>query len=998
MTVSPDQPFQVVYSLFEHQYLGYLFNAYVVQLDVYRRLTLKYQNISLLNAKEFDLSETDCEIVELIDSLQHEAILKRYSTKKLPFDAFLLKVYDKDNGDKTLQETIHNDLEKRRAKILDKMRQKNKLLFEMSNDGIPTHKRIEIMPEKGTVLFHFFRNPTHTHYFPTLKYASKKLDFQYKNGTLICCEPAWLLIGDKLYTFEKNLDGKKLQPFLFKKFIEIPKKIEDTYYKKFVAPLIEDFDVHAEGFTIKKATATPQASINFTTLANPEIAPLFNLPLTENKTENKTDTAAQTLTHTQANIQAQEEEKVVFSLFFRYDNFTFDSQNESPSNVSIEKIEDNYTFHKITRNATLEKEQIAALHNLGLEFKNGKATLPKAKAFAWISQHYELLANLQIAINQHDNDKKRYFIGKSTINMQVTENKDWFDVLAIVKFGSYEIPFLQLRKMILNKVSEFTLPNGETAVIPEVWFTNYTDIFNFIDNRNNESRLKKHHLGLLQDLHNGEYAQLTMSRKLENLRNFDHIEDIPLPPNFFGELRPYQKAGYNWLNFLATYHFGGCLADDMGLGKTVQTLAILQAQKEQNKVENIKQASLLIMPTSLIYNWQQEALKFTPELKVLNYTGANRNKNVQVFDYYDLIVTSYGTARIDAEILEKYYFNYIILDESQAIKNPDSHTSKAVKELNSKNKLILTGTPIENSTLDLWSQMSFVNPGLLGSLAYFRNEFMLPIEKKNDIERLQKLHTIIKPFILRRIKTQVAKDLPEKIINVKYCSMTEAQEKKYEEVKSHYRNKILEHIEKNGVAQSQMLLIQGLTQLRQIANHPRMVDENYADDSGKLEDVLYMLQTATSEGHKILVFSQFVKHLTILRKELETLKIRYAYLDGSTTDRQGQVELFQQNPEIQVFLISLKAGGVGLNLTAADYVFLLDPWWNPAAENQAIDRSHRIGQTHTVIVYKFISQNTVEEKILKMQQNKIRLANDLITSEESFMKSLDKTDIELLLG
>lgn len=228
--------------------------------------------------------------------------------------------------------------------------------------------------------------------------------------------------------------------------------------------------------------------------------------------------------------------------------------------------------------------------------------------------------------------------------------------------------------------------------------------------------------------------------------------------------------------------------------------------------------------------------------------------------------------------------------------------------------------------------------------------------------------------------------------------MTEAQEKKYEEVKSHYRNKILEHIEKNGVAQSQMLLIQGLTQLRQIANHPRMVDENYADDSGKLEDVLYMLQTATSEGHKILVFSQFVKHLSILRKELETLKIRYAYLDGSTTDRQAQVELFQQNPEIQVFLISLKAGGVGLNLTAADYVFLLDPWWNPAAENQAIDRSHRIGQTHTVIVYKFISQNTVEEKILKMQQNKIRLANDLITSEESFMKSLDKTDIELLLG
>ncbi len=1000
MNVSPDQPLQIVYSLYEHQYLGYLFSAYAVQLDVYKRLTLKYQQISLLNAAEFNLGETDKELVEIIEGMQYEAILKKYATKKLPFDAFLLKVYDKEQGDKLLQETINLDLERRRAKILEKLQQKNKLLFEMSNDGVPTHKRIELMPEKGTVLFHFFRNAQHTHYFPTLKYASKKLDFQYKNGILICNEPAWLLLGDKLYTFNKNLDGKKLQPFLFKKFIEIPKKIEETYYRKFVAPLIEDFEVHAEGFTIKKATAVPHAQISFTALQANDQNLLLDLALTAHDPASPTDTQLQTKDDLQKDAQKEqkEEEKIVFSLLFQYDNFTFDSQNDSPSNVSIEKEGENYTFHKIIRNQVVEKEQVMALATMGLTFKNGKATLPKSQAFAWLNQYYEQLKDLQINITQQATDNKKYFIGKSAINLQVNENKDWFDVYAVVKFGDYEIPFLQLRKMILSKISEFALPNGEIAVIPSAWFSTYSDIFNFIDDRNNQNKLKKHHIGLLQDLHDGEYAQLTMSRKLEKLRNFDHIEDQPLPTNFVGELRPYQKAGYNWLLFLAEYRLGGCLADDMGLGKTVQTLALLQAQKEQNQAENIKQASLLVMPTSLIYNWQKEAMKFAPELKVLNYTGSTRNKNVQIFDYYDLIITSYGTARVDADLLEKYYFNYIILDESQAIKNPDSHTSKAVKELKSKNKLILTGTPIENSTIDLWSQLSFVNPGLLGSLSYFRNEFQIPIEKRNDAERLQKLHSLIKPFILRRIKTQVAKDLPEKIINVKYCSMTSAQEQKYEEVKSMYRNKILEHIEKNGVAQSQMLLIQGLTQLRQIANHPRMTDPDYAADSGKLEDVLYMLQTTISEKHKVLVFSQFVKHLAIVRKELDQLKIRYAYLDGSTTDRQQQVENFQQNPDIQVFLISLKAGGVGLNLTAADYVFLLDPWWNPAVENQAIDRSHRIGQQNKVIVYQFISQNTVEEKILLMQQNKIRLANDLITTEESFVKSLDKAAIELLLG
>jgi len=533
-------------------------------------------------------------------------------------------------------------------------------------------------------------------------------------------------------------------------------------------------------------------------------------------------------------------------------------------------------------------------------------------------------------------------------------------------------------------------------VIPEVWFSEYAELFAFVEEGKDSAhglQLKKHHLSLVQDLELGELAKVTMDRKLQKLRDFETIEDYPLPLNFKGALRPYQKAGYNWMHFLHKFKFGGCLADDMGLGKTVQTLAMLQGQKENGT----QAASLLVMPTSLIYNWEMEAKKFTPDLKVLVYTGTNREKNADLFAGYDLVLTSYGITRIDIDILRSYYFHYIILDESQAIKNPNSNIAKAVKKLNAKFRLILTGTPLENSTMDLWSQMTFINPGLLGTSSFFKNEFLNPIEKKNDQSKTNKLYSIIKPFILRRHKSQVATELPPKIENIQYCGMTPLQEEKYEEAKAYYRNKILDSIDSNGVNNSQMLLLQGLVKLRQLANHPRMIDPNYEGDSGKMEDVTHMLNSAISKNHKILIFSQFVKHLNILSKYLDENNIEYAYLDGTTKDRKGQVESFQNDEKLRVFLISLKAGGLGLNLTKADYVFLLDPWWNPAAEAQAVDRAHRIGQENKVFTYKFITKNTVEEKILALQKNKIRLANDLITTEESFVKNLSKEDIASLL-
>ena len=976
MKVSTAQPFQLIYSLYEHEYLGYLLESFVVQLDEKGRLTLQHQNISSKNAMEFGaaLNEIDYELIELMDEMQQEYIVLKFYKQRIKPADFFFKIYDKEKGDKVLQESIAHHLEQRRAKILERLG--GKRVFEMGRDGEPTWKEISWEGEKAKVLFHFRRNEDNTHYFPTMKHKGEKVDWQYNGSFLICHEPAWLVVGNKLLRFAKNVDGKKLKPFLNKKFIVVPRKVEETYYEKFVTQLVASFDVYAKGFDINTESFPVKPIIAFSELVQ---------------------TTNGDLLKAYANVLVGDDEsKILFKLGFDYGPYQFPYDKAPNSSVKLEKKNDSYVFHKVRRDADTETDLVQRLYDSGLKFQNGRIAMSRGRAFSWLKDNAELLETLNISVRQTDAELKKYFVGESSLEIKVNESIDWFDIHAVVRFGDYEIPFNELRKLINKKSKEIKLPNGEIAVIPDSWLTDYAELFAFMeeDGQGQNLKLKKHHLSLIEDLRNGQLAQVTMDRKLQKLQGFEEIEDYELPKGFKGKLRPYQKAGYNWMRFLAEYSFGGCLADDMGLGKTVQTLALLQSQKSEGAI----QTSLLVMPTSLIYNWQIEASKFTPKLKVLIYSGTQRDKNPETFAKYDLVITSYGITRIDIDILNTFYFNYVILDESQAIKNPDSIIAKSVGKLKSRHRLILTGTPLENSTMDLWSQLSFVNPGLLGAQKYFKNEFQLPIEKQQDIEKTRKLNVIIKPFILRRQKSQVAKDLPEKIESVKFSEMTPDQAEKYEEVKSFYRNKILDTIETSGIRKSQMLLLQGLTQLRQIANHPKMVDEDFEGDSGKFEDIRYMVESALSEGHKVLIFSQFVKHLTIVRKYLDDKGMSYAYLDGSTKDRQGQVDSFQNNKDIKLFLISLRAGGLGLNLTEADYVFLLDPWWNPAIEEQAVDRAHRIGQKKTVFTYKFIARDTVEEKILALQKNKLKLASDLISTEESFMKKLTTEDISELLA
>jgi superfamily II DNA or RNA helicase len=962
LRVDSSKACKVVYSLCKHEYLGYLIEPHVVQLNPQGDFSFTYQRIFTHTAEEFNacLTDIDYKLIKILDDIEQDSLIKKYYKKLIRPTEFFTKIFD----DK-FYENVRPKIEKKLAEALEILKVKNEL-YVMDKDGWPVERKIELADEPASILFHFRRNETETRYFPTIKYQNLRIEFMFKEAQIISNKPAWLLLNDVLYFFDQDIEGKKLQPFLNKRFIAIPKTTEATYFEKFVAPLIEKHHVYAEGFEIR----TEQF----------EAIPVIKVLYVDGGL---------------SQIQ----------LYFKYGEYTFPVENAHKVTVRLEKTADNYIFHRIKRSADWEKKQFNLLLSLGLKktsalFSNLEVASaeenPSYGAINWVNEHIEILEASGFEIEQATGQKK-FVLGASKIDLEVKEGNDWFDIHAVVWFGKYQIPFLSLKQHILHKKREFLLPDGEVAIIPDKWFTQYGSLFSLAE-AGQTLKLKKHHIGLINDLAEDSLANVTLERKLQRLSDFENIADTQMPVNFKGSLRDYQKAGYNWFSFLREYNFGGCLADDMGLGKTIQTLAMLQKVKEDDQLVSIQTTSLIIMPTSLIYNWLTEAKKFTPKLKILAHTGTNRNKDVANFANYDIIITTYGVTRVDVDELKNFYFNYIILDESQNIKNPASKSFKAVRSLKSKHKLILSGTPVENSVSDLWSQLTFLNPGLLGTQAFFYDEYVQAIEKKKDEEKARKLQSIIKPFVLRRTKEQVAAELPPKTEQVIYCDMSEDQAAYYEKTKSAYRNDLLQSMDDGTFAQKQVQLLQGLTALRQLANHPIMIDGEYISDSGKFENVIHTLDNVLKGGHKVLVFSQFVKHLDIFKKHFEAEHIPFAYLDGSTRNRGEIVSEFQQNTELKVFLISIKAGGVGLNLTQADYVFILDPWWNPAVEQQAIDRTHRIGQDKKVFIYKFIAKDTVEEKILALQNRKKSLASSLITTEESFFKSLSKEDIRDILN
>jgi superfamily II DNA or RNA helicase len=581
------------------------------------------------------------------------------------------------------------------------------------------------------------------------------------------------------------------------------------------------------------------------------------------------------------------------------------------------------------------------------------------------------------------------------IQFRVQSGIDWFELTGKVDFEGRSVPFPELLSALVRGDTVIRFDDGTYGLIPEAWRAQYAVLAGLGTMEGDAIRFSSTQISLLDALlvtqESVEYDErfLEMRQKITSFQGVDHARESSL---FKGELRPYQREGLGWLQFLSEFAWGGCLADDMGLGKTIQVLALLLERVESKKTNK---PSLIVVPKSLMFNWMQEAERFAPLLKVLDYTGGERQQARSNFSEFNLILTTYGTLRRDVLELKDCEFDYVILDEAQTIKNSTSQIAKSSRLLKADYRLALSGTPIENHLGDLWSIFEFLNPGMLGRSSAFK---MLTADIQNPAAQ-KLLSNAMRPFVLRRTKQQVATELPEKLEETLYCEMEEDQQRLYNELRDHYRQSLLGMIEEQGIGKSKMHILEALLRLRQAACHPALLDRASKDiPFAKLGVLCPYLEELVSEGHKALVFSQFTSMLSIARQHLEQLGINYVYLDGQTRHRKKVIQQFQEDPNVGVFLISLKAGGLGLNLTAADYVFLLDPWWNPAVEAQAIDRSHRVGQTKPVFAYRMICRGTIEEKIAKLQVQKKKLADAILEVEGNILKDMTREDLELLLS
>lgn len=594
----------------------------------------------------------------------------------------------------------------------------------------------------------------------------------------------------------------------------------------------------------------------------------------------------------------------------------------------------------------------------------------------------------------------RFNTAKPQTKIFISSHTDWFDARVDIAFGDQQVTVAEVKRALANKQQFVQLNDGTLGILPEEWIKKYSLLFRVGEGKTNSLKLSRYHLSVVDELYeNRDENELVvqLEEKYQRLREFDKINNIEPPDHLQHILRPYQVAGYQWLNYLHEINWGGILADDMGLGKTVQALSFL----ERYKAEHGKIKALVVCPTTLIYNWENEIKKFTPSLSYHIHHGGQRSRVKEGLLNYDITITTYGTLRSDIKLFVSVEFDYAILDESQAIKNPSSKVTRAASLLNAKHRLCMSGTPLQNNTFDIFAQMNFLNPGMLGTMEFFRQEFSVPIDKFAEEDRKDHLRKILYPFILRRTKEQVAKDLPEKQEMVLYCEMEDEQRKIYDAYRNDYRNQILGSIETQGIQRSQLTILQGLMKLRQICDSPAILneEEKFENHSIKLEELTREI-IENIGNHKALIFSQFLGMLALIKGKLTELDVKFEYFDGSTSapDREKAIQSFQNDESIRVFLISLKAGGVGLNLTAADYVYIVDPWWNPAVEQQAIDRTHRIGQTKNIFAYRMICKDTIEDKILQLQDKKRTLAKELIADDATFVKSLSREDVEYLFS
>jgi len=925
-----------------------------------------------------ELDNEEKEAVRLVNEYSDRNLYKLFSKQRNVKD-FIDNVPDRD-----FEKLIKPYIEKRISHCLHIALNEEIPLFLPKTRITTIHPEdtLSIAPGEAKPVFTFNRNPEGSSYSLIIESEGKPLDLRRSSNEILSNKPCVIKSGNTIH-FVSDIEGMKLKPFLTCEKISIPRQAEEKYFSTFVLSVINTHKVAGTGFTLEHSTAEKQAILT---------------------------------------VERNLAGAAVATLKFRYDNRDIFYNDDLMHFTSFINESGRFIFRRKERDHLWEKRCMDALEEAGLFTEEGINFLTPGAREEDGTALYDLIE--AISFNRHKLEEAGLIIRPGSLDrpyrfdpVEIRLNhqviNDWFDIKAVVAIGPYTIPFTRFRHNIIEGIREYLLPDGTVALLPEEWFARYKGLFEMGHDKDGSLLLHKQHFGIISEL--GADNECDICTRLSKLVMPEKLPLLPTPSGLLAELRPYQREGLSWLYYLQMNNLGGCLADDMGLGKTLQTLALLMWNREQMlpkhesrpgspqiKVvgrgwhEDAPATSMIIVPASLCNNWNNEISRFCPDLRTLIHYGAGRRKSVAGFSGYDIIISSYHTVRQDIEFLSSMKFYYLVLDESQHIKNPSSHIYKAVMRLRTDHRLVLTGTPVENSLTDLWTQLNFVNPGLLGSLSFFKREFARPIEKNNEEEKGNRLRQIIQPFIMRRTKKMVVSELPPVTEQIIHCDMSEEQATVYEREKSAVRNSIMENIESVGIEKSAIIVLQGLMRLRQLANHPLLTDETYSGGSGKFDTVTHNIESVVSEGHKILIFSSFVKHLELFPGWLERNGIGYAMLTGSTRERGKVIDSFRNDESIRVFLISLKAGGVGLNLTEADYVFILDPWWNPASEIQALSRAHRIGQEKRVFVYRYISVETIEEKIQRLQERKSKLAGTFIDANNPFGDLDVKEMIEIL--
>ena len=929
-----------------------------------KKFTGKTEKLDLAKFVNTDaFSEEDKQLLQQVRKLQQSEINK-YLDRNSPFSGIWENIIQTE-GDELPEETkslMAEYLQPKLKKIFEEQAANNFIFFLPEKKTFKTEnlKEIELSDHFISPVFKVLAKNSHFEIACTVKLLNQTIPFAENE-----CNSSLVFLHDKtIYLWQKPEDILQAEKFLKEGNIQLSKENWAEKMQKVIMPLIKEYHVEFDKSLIREIKS-----------GEPEVK-----------------------------LQLQEKgDYLVFQPIFTYQGF----ETKATDKETI-TIPDGDKILIVHRNKEAEEgflQKLEGLHSLFVRphHDNSSLVLKGADVLRnnWFFLFVDAMNEMKVPVYGFEALKNfRFNTARPNTHIHVSSGLDWFDAKVEIEFGQQRVGIDDIKKALVNKQSFVQLGDGTLGILPDEWLKRYSLLFKVGDDRSNRLRLSKYHMSVIDELYeNRDETELSfeLDEKFERLREFKNIPEIPAPEHLQPILRPYQTSGFQWLSYLNDVSWGGILADDMGLGKTIQALTMMHHYKASTG--NLK--AIVVCPTTLIYNWKNEVEKFTPTLSWHIHHGSLRSRSAEDMQKHNIIITTYGTLRSDIQLLLKIKFDYVVLDESQAIKNPSSKVTKAACLLEAKNRLCMSGTPLQNNTFDIFAQMNFLNPGLLGSMEFFRNEFATPIDKFGEQEQKDHLRKLLYPFILRRTKEQVAKDLPEKTETILFCEMEKEQREIYEAYRNSFRDKILGEIDTQGINKSQLTILQGLMKLRQICDSPAILNEEdkYPNHSIKLEELTREITENIGE-HKALVFSQFLGMLALIKQKLTEDGIPFEYFDGSTSaqDREKAIQNFQNNDECRVFLISLKAGGVGLNLTAADYVYIVDPWWNPAVEQQAIDRTHRIGQTKNIFAYRMICIDTIEDKILQLQERKRKLASELIADDASFVKALSKSDVEYLFS